>query len=109
MRTRTRGRFRRTHTPVHSGTVHGSSGGAPRSGHVTAFEPATDDGEDAYAVEYTGDAHPKSEKLSTWELKRCISELLFLGLLTWSDVLEDGNLLWEVRSLCPPIQPRGVS
>ena len=31
MRTRTRGRFRRTHTPVHSGTVHGSSGGAPRS------------------------------------------------------------------------------
>ena len=43
------------------------------------------------------------------KIKRCISELLFLGLLTWSDVLEDGNLLWEVRSLCPPIQPRGVS
>ena len=32
------------------------------------------------------------------KIKRCCSELLHLGLLEWKDLLEDGNLFWEVRA-----------
>ena len=34
-------------------------------------------------------------------IKRCISELLALELLDWSDLLEDGNLFWEVGTRAP--------
>ena len=40
------------------------------------------------------------------KVKRCMSEVISLGLLTWSDLLEDGNLFWEVRGATGGTRPR---